>query len=735
MPFNPFTVFIFIATSLALIQLGSSGVIREDTADNPSPHWAFQRIERPTILPAESGNPIDVMLTSKWPARGLSAVGAADDDVLLRRLFLDLTGLPPSPRDRREFLDASSPDRVTKVIQKLLASPRYSEHWARHWMDIWRYTDWYGLDAQLRYSQKHIWHWRDWIVESIAEDKGYDRMVLEMLAADELEPGNLDVERATGFLARNYFLFNRTTWLDGTIEHTSKAFLGLTVNCAKCHDHKYDPITQKDYYRMRAIFEPHQVRLDAYPGELDFERNGIAKAFDDHPDAPTYLHIRGNEATPDTSEIIAPNIPQVLGSLEITPVALPADAWAPGTREDVQRAQLNAALARGAADYAAMEARIAADSARFRQGADETTCVALSKKAAELEWKAELERLDKEAAQAEASLGDGRTKEAKMAASDARAKWTTLKDRGPAEQHSALFGSKKALETPEHNFDTYGPTYPRESTGRRLALAKWIASRDNPLAARVAVNHMWLRTMGQPLVDDVADFGLRAKAPVQQDILDFLAVELIENDWSLKHVLQLITTSQAYQRSSSILAATQENLAVDHANAYYWRSNGKRMTSQMMRDSVLASADRLDFQMGGAPVSIWNTSDRRSLYFRHSRDDLHRFHASFDDANILECYRREESIAPQQALALMNDKHVYEVSNRLAVQSLSTHANRTNFLNDIFQQVLGRSPNADETAACLKTLGAIATDVSSEPSARTTVILALFNHNDFVTIR
>jgi len=147
---------------------------------------------------------------------------------------------------------------------------------------------------QLRHSQKHLWHWRDWIVESLNEDKGYDRMIVEMLAADELAPGDADVVRATGFLARNYYLFNRTTWLDDTIESTGKAFLGLTFNCAKCHDHKYDPVTAVDYYNFRALFEPHQVRLDPVPGVIDFEKGGIPRAFDDQPDAATFLHLRGD---------------------------------------------------------------------------------------------------------------------------------------------------------------------------------------------------------------------------------------------------------------------------------------------------------------------------------------------------------------------------------------------------------------------------------------------------------
>ena len=161
----------------------------------------------------------------------------------------------------------SNPEAYEKAVDRLLSSKQYGERWGRHWMDVWRYSDPWGLGAEMRNSQKHIWHWRDWIIESLNADRGYDQMVREMLAADELYPDDLDRLRASGFLARQYFKFNRNTWLEETVEHTSKAFLGLTMNCAKCHDHKYDPIKQTDYYRLRAFFEPYQVRTDQLPGQ------------------------------------------------------------------------------------------------------------------------------------------------------------------------------------------------------------------------------------------------------------------------------------------------------------------------------------------------------------------------------------------------------------------------------------------------------------------------------------
>ncbi|MCK5922581.1 MAG: DUF1549 domain-containing protein, partial [Methylococcales bacterium] len=269
------------------IAKGNPAPADELPQDDPASHWAFQKIQRPPV-PAGDGNPIDAFLAAKHAELGLKTQGEAERSLLIRRLYLDIIGLPPT----KEQLATTAP--FESIVQELLASTQYGERWGRHWMDVWRFSDWYGLGKQVRNSQKHMWHWRDWIVDSLNNDKGYDRMIQEMLAGDELEPENPKVLAATGFLARNYYLFNRTTWLDHTIEHTGKAFLGLTMNCSKCHDHKYDPLSQMDYYRMRAVFEPHQVRLDAIAGETDFEKDGLPRVFDDHPEVETPFHIRGN---------------------------------------------------------------------------------------------------------------------------------------------------------------------------------------------------------------------------------------------------------------------------------------------------------------------------------------------------------------------------------------------------------------------------------------------------------
>ncbi len=333
----------------AWIAQGAKAPPDEQPERDPRDHWAFRTPSRPAVPRVEHPewvkNPIDAFIAAGHQWRGLTPQRPADRRVWLRRVSLDLVGLPPTVEEQDAFVADDSEGAHDRVVARLLDSPQYGERWGRHWMDIWRYSDWWGLGAEVRNSQKHIWHWRDWIIESLNADKGYDQMLREMLAADELYPDDLDKLRASGFLARQYFKFNRTTWLDETIEHTAKAMLGLTFNCAKCHDHKYDPFSQVEYYRMRAIFEPYQVRTDMVPGEVDLEKDGIPRAFDCNPGAKTFLHIRGDDRRPDESRRIEPAFPAFLTPIaaKIEPVTLPAEAHQPGLRPFVLEAHLEAA--------------------------------------------------------------------------------------------------------------------------------------------------------------------------------------------------------------------------------------------------------------------------------------------------------------------------------------------------------------------------------------------------------
>ena len=301
------------------------------------------RPELPTVTNAAwTGHPVDRFLAAEHEARGLMPTRPAEKHVLLRRVYLDLIGLPPTPEELRAFVADESSDAYEKVVDRLLASPHYGERWGRHWMDVWRYSDWDGYAAEVRESQPHIWRWRDWIIESLNADKPYDQMIAQMLAADELSPGDENSLRATGFLVRNWYKFNRNVWLDNTVEHTSKAFLGITLNCARCHDHMYDPIAQTEYYQFRAFFEPHDVRTDRVPGQSDTTKDGLVRVFDGKPEAPTYLFARGNEAQPDKGHPLAPAVPKALGGdpLAIAPVELKPTEYYPGLRSFVQQEEL-----------------------------------------------------------------------------------------------------------------------------------------------------------------------------------------------------------------------------------------------------------------------------------------------------------------------------------------------------------------------------------------------------------
>ena len=328
-----------------------SGAAAPDEAipEHPSRHWSFLppvKVDVPDVSADWIRSDIDRFLAAEHERIGVSAVGETSRSMLLRRATLALTGLPPTPAERRAFVDDTSDAAFENSIDRLLESPRYGERWARHFMDIWRYSDPSGYGKEIRDGREHIWRWRDWIVESLNADKGYDRMVVEMLAADEVSPEDQASLRATGFLARNWYKFNRNVWLDNIVEHSSKAFLGLTVNCARCHDHKYDPFEQTGYYQMRAIFETHDVRDDAL--QLTSEASSatgkgmLVRTYDAHLDRKTFTFLQGNVDQPD-KEPLPPGLPELLGELTVESVPLPVTVWYPALRKENRDASLEAA--------------------------------------------------------------------------------------------------------------------------------------------------------------------------------------------------------------------------------------------------------------------------------------------------------------------------------------------------------------------------------------------------------
>ncbi len=763
---------------------------------DPAEHWAYQSPVRAALPLADNAdwqaNPVDTFIAEQHEGAGVSPVAVADRHTLVRRLYFDLIGLPPSRDQIDRFVNDDSSSAYANLVDELLDSPLYGERWGRHWMDVWRYSDWNGYKNQLRGSQRHIWRWRDWIIESINDDKGYDQMVTEMLAGDEIAPDDLNVLRATGFLARNYHTSNRNIWLDATVEHTAKAFLGMTINCARCHDHKFDPIAQTEYYAMRAVFEPHNVRTERVPGQPNVMNDGVPRVFDAEPDSKTFLYVGGNEKYFDKESPVFAALPAVFSEpLDVKPVTLPPIAvfpalWPHIEAEDIHRAEQQVATVKkqlaesrkkdadksdsiavaelkldsAQANLNSLRARWAADKAKYVSSAS-NVLENLNRAAANAERNAELLK-------ARFDLADTKGRLAVAEAS---------RETDAAKKKAAIDTAKKAVEAAKKQladaqasakkenatYTSVGKAYPRTSTGRRLALARWIVNSKNPLTARVAVNHIWLRHFGEPLVSNTFDFGLRSPRPKHADLLDWLAVELVEHQWSMKHIHRLLLTSRTWQlRSSADSVLQTANTKIDPDNRLYWRANVRRLDAEVIRDSVLHVAGSLDLKQGGADIDYANgeTVSRRSVYFRHAYEKQMTMLVLFDAAGPNECYRRSKSIIPQQALALANSTLSLSESRKLA-QALWAEVKdgadaELRFVQLAFKQVLARSATSTETETCRGFLNrqaailaspgsltefggktASTVEASGDPilRAKENLIHVLMNHNDFVTIR
>jgi mono/diheme cytochrome c family protein len=1021
-------------------------------ADAQVKHWALEPPQS-SALPVASPThrlrgPIDVWLDERRKSDKTTVIEPASRSVLARRLYLDLIGLPPTEDQLAEFTADEAPDAYERLVDRLLASPAYGERWGRHWMDVWRYSDWDGYGAEIRESQPHVWRWRDWIIESLNADRPYNQMIVEMLAGDELAPDDPQTLRATGFLVRNWFKFNRNVWLDNTVEHTGKAFLGLTLNCARCHDHMYDSIRQPEYYSMRAIFEPYDIRTDRLPGQSDTNKDGLVRAFDAKLETPTFLFTRGDEKQPEKEKPVTPGIPQWLAlgkPFTIQPVALSPAAYYPNSRSYVHeealkaaqdelaksesavaaaqqaladaKKQWNAALAAqtaspmpatpaanttakttpatppspatpapiepakviwsddfkaarpelwktGAGEFQYIDGKLLQKQAiagmagivsqsphprdfslkfRFkitggqtyksigvsfdavgdqefnfvyasaysqgpklqaahrRAGVDayppeaaktlpvvegreyELTVIArdtlvnvlldgqlqlahrfpsrpsdgrislwcydatgeylraelstlptnvplvdvpgasnapataavVSNLSAEetLEWKAKqaefaAQLAEKNVAASKALLASvsariaadratystppaanakslaiaavkAEREHAVLAAEsktlDARVKAIAAKlaakpgddksQKALAAAEKAVVDAEKAIEPARQNvakesdqYTRFGSLYPTSSSGRRLALARWIAADDNPLTPRVAINHMWLRHFGSPLVSTVFEFGANGQPPTHPALLDWLARQLVASGWSMKAVHREMLTSDAFRLSSTPRGADQ-NKANDPENVSFWRMNSRRMEAELVRDATLAVSGNLIRQFSGADLDPAQglTLGRRSVYFRTSKEKKMTFLALFDSANVSECYRRSESVAPQQALAMVNSSLTLSQSRLLAAELTRLGAESDEmFVEAAYRRVLGRMASEKERQQCLEFLsrqtdrfrkpqdlkafsgaGESPVKPASDPRqrARENLVHVLLNHNDFLTIR
>lgn len=756
----------------------------EVVPEDPRKHWAFQKPVRPLVpqirnAKSEIRNPVDSFLDARRD--GLSTRREATRETLLRRVYLDLIGLPPTAAELDEARNDKSPDWYEKVVEKLLDDPRHGERWARHWMDVWRYSDWYGRRAvpDVWNSAPQVYRWRNWIIRSLNEDRGYDRLLQEMLAGDEIAPQDEGARDATGYLVRNWYALNPNQWMRDIVEHSGKAFLGLTFNCAHCHDHKYDPIAQEEYFRFRAFFEPLGLRQDRVAGEADpgpfqkydysvlrkIVKTGAVRVFDENPDAKTMMYQGGDEReVMKDRPPVTPAAPAFLDGLKlpITRVELPAEVAYPGLQPFVRHEERAAAenavkvarstlastpgklaelqLARAQAQQAALEARIAADD--VKHGLVKGDAAALAKTASKAERLAALRAAEERFARAEQAVTANMGKPAEL--KKAEAEKTAAK--------AVLDAATKASTVDMATYTPLSPSYPKTSTGRRKALALWLTSRDNPLTARVAVNHIWKHYFNRPIVETVADFGRNGARPSHPELLDWLAVELMDGGWRMKDVHRLIVTSAAY-RMQSTSAATE--LARDPDNRLLWRFPARRLQAETVRDTVLFVSGSLEQRFGGS--SLDNVVDasvpRRSVYFSVFPEDggAMRFLEMFDPPDPCDCYKRQANVIPQQALAMTNSRLLLEQSRLLARQISGSD---DDFVQALYERVLSRRAAIKELELCRAFLAKqealfraakvqpvanpeIGVPPSADPKlrAREGLVRVLFSHDDFVTVR
>jgi hypothetical protein len=717
--------------------------------------YAFRPF-KPVPARPPSKTSIDSLLTRYQTERDITANPAAPKEMLLRRATMDITGLPPTPAERSAFLADTRSDAYKRLIDRLLASPAYGERWGRHFMDIWRYSDWAGWNdgGQVRDSQPHIWRWRDWIVESLNGNMPYDRMVTLMLAADEVAPTDQNALRATGFLVRNYKLLSREAWMEDTVNHTSKAFLGITMHCAKCHSHMYDPIQQTDYYRFRAIFENYNVRTERIPGEPDTAKTALVRAYDADMTAATYLFPRGDDRNPDKSRAFTAGLPAFLGGeIGVKPVTLPVVAVHPElasfvideTRTGLQKKLAAAQLAdkndpraqlvflQAQVDLQIFDAQRVVETIELTGDKSSPSWVAAAKGVVRLERY-------KRFTDARIALFDAHKRLAAAAEKDKPAAQATVtqleKDVAAAEA--------KSTTDPDTAYTKRLQTLPKESTGKRTAFATWLTDKRNPLTARVIVNHVWMRHFGTALAPSVADFGHNSQAVEQGQLLDYLARSFMDSGWDMKRLHREIMLSAAYQRDSRPSA---KMLQRDPDNVSYWRFAPRRLEAEGVRDAILAVSGQLDRTQGGAEIdqNLALETKRRSIYLRSAPEKEAEFIKVFDGPSVTECYERKQSILPQQALAMANSKLALREARTLAAGIYAKLPEKTHVftaIRDAFIATLTREPTPNEIVECLRFMASEQPGAGATPGASPTLlrrlenlVAVLINHHEFVTIR
>jgi mono/diheme cytochrome c family protein len=668
-------------------------------------YWAFLVPTRPAVpAAARAGwdrNPIDGFLLAAMTAKGLRPSPPADRATLIRRAYLDVVGLPPSPEDVDAFVKDTSPDAWVKVVDRLLASPHYGERWARHWMDLVRYADSGGFEFDV--DRPEMYRYRDYLVDSFNRDKPYDQFIKEQLAGDEYAPESNEAMIATGFLRLGpEGGGTRYDQLDDLITTTSLTFMGLTVGCARCHNHKFDPIAQKDYYRLQAVF---------------FSTRGV-----DHPLAPAHDVDANRRETQRIDNLLRPlrakktelekPYLKVLVDREVAKLPdylqaawnTPPDQRTPGQRLNVTQ----------------IERTLQNDSLRgLIREPDIVALMPADAKARHDAVRAEIEALEK---QRPRRLPTARA----IGEAGPEPRPSYFLHRGSPEAPGSLMAPGVPSAATESDWEFPPPPPDAKSSWRRRGLAEWLVSPSNPLTARVMVNRLWQHHFGEGLVRTPSNFGKMGEPPTHPELLDWLALEFVERGWSLKAMHRLMLTSAAYQMASRDIVA---NLAVDPDNRLVWRMPRVRLEAEIIRDQVLAVAGTLDRTVGGPAVFPFIDPDlfeksskrdwpgkpdddpstwRRGIYVYSKRSIRYPMFETFDQPNLVNSVdrRNRTTIAPQ-ALMLMNNgfflTHTKTFAARLRAEAGADPGAQ---VDRAFQLALARRPDAAERSRAVAFIGA-----------------------------
>jgi len=685
----------FLSVSIQLVQA-------EEVAQQEEALWAFQPLSNPNRPEVETEewvrNPIDAFILSKLEKSGFEPTSEADRQTLIRRASFDLIGLPPTPDEVADFVNDPRSDAYERLIDRLLDSPRYGERYARHWLDLVRYADSDGYKAdQLR---PNAWRYRDYVIESFNEDKPYSRFVEEQIAGDELYPDSDAAKMATGYLRLWPYEDNQPDmgrhWaaiLDDMTDVTGDVFLGLSMKCARCHDHKFDPISQKDYYKLQSFFAALSPWEEVYLGGEDAE-----KAY--HKELS-----RWEEATVELRAEI-----EVIESASLKIGWDAAFAKLPPYVQDI-------VLKNERTPYEEQLARFAEKMIGWRSNKD------LQKNIAKEDLE-EWNELTSQLAEYDEIRPIERERVASVRDVGMVSPKVFVESKGKKAEVDPGYLAILGLEDPEIEPVPENPN----TTGRRAALADWLTEGSNQLTTRVMANRLWQWHFGQGIVASSNDFGSLGDRPSHPELLDWLAVRFVEEGWSLKAMHRLIMTSSTYRQGS----VNHNELAerVDADNRLLWRMPVRRMDAEQLRDSMLFVGGDMDLAMGGPGVSEEDSS-RRSIYVLNKRNKLRTMMNKFDTPDLHNsCHMRDVTTTALQALSLMNGEWPLTRAESFAERLLKIESDGVEKrIVAAYEIALGRTPEVEEIQ--------LAQSFIEEPSSLESWVdlcHVLLNTNEFIYI-